>query len=70
MLRYWVLNETGASCEKIFGLSCNYWQNILSNKKKKKIKQTWASLENFDICFCVSFDHYYEKSNFGEETGH
>ena len=29
--------------------------------KSKEIKQSWTRLENFDISFCVSFDHYYQN---------
>ena len=28
--------------------------------KGKEIKQSWTRLENFDICFCVFFDRYYQ----------
>ena len=31
-------------------------QNILL--KLDKIKQNWTTAEDFDACFCVSFDHY------------
>ena len=38
--------------------------------KSKKIEQNWARPENVDICFCVSFDRYYQKLMFGGETRH
>ena len=38
--------------------------------KGKKVKQNWARPENFDICFCVSFDCNCQKLIFGWETGY
>ena len=38
--------------------------------KCNKIKQNWRNLENFDICFCVSFDRYCQNIMCGGETGH
>ena len=35
--------------------------------KSKKMKQTWTRPENFDICFWISFDRYYQKIIFGGE---
>ena len=29
--------------------------------KSKKTKQNWPTPENFDICFCIGFDRYYQK---------
>ena len=34
----------------------------------KKIKQNWTRPEKFDICFCISFDCYFQKVVFGGET--
>ena len=33
-------------------------------KQSKGIKQNWTVTENFDICFCVIFDWYYQRINF------
>ena len=40
--------------EKNFVLSDNPGQKKIN---KKKIRQNWTGPENFDISFCVSFDH-------------
>ena len=45
----------------------------MSNKnlaKSKKIKEHWARPEKVNICFDVSFQSYYQKLDFGGETGH
>ena len=46
-------------CEKVLLLLFCYY--CLTLAKSKKIKQNWTRLENFDICFCVSFDRYCQK---------
>ena len=38
--------------------------------KSKKIKQNWTRTENFDVCFLVNFDRYFQKSIFREEARH
>ena len=40
-----------------------------SKKKGKKIKQNLAGQENFDICFYIVFDLYYQSFSFGRQTG-
>ena len=40
--------------EKNFVSSDNPGQKKIN---KKKIRQNWTGPENFDISFCVSFDH-------------
>ena len=35
--------------------------------KSKKTKQNWPATENFDICFCIGFDRYYQKLFLREE---
>ena len=42
----------------------------VGNLKIKEIKENWTRPENFDICFCVSFDRYYQKLIFGGQTRH
>lgn len=37
--------------------------------KSKKLKRNWTRRENFDICFCVSFNHSRQKIIFGGKTG-
>ena len=34
----------------------------------QEIKQNWAGRENFDICFCVIFDHLYQSFISGRKT--
>ena len=55
-----------ASYEQRFGLSGNQWQNILTQVRKlSKIEQ---DQKIFDICFCVSFECYFQTLIFGGET--
>ena len=45
----------------------------ISNKifcQSNQMTQNWENLENFDICFCVSFFRFSQILIFGEETGH
>ena len=57
MLRYWGLKETGTSYEKYLA-------------KGREIMQNWTRPENFDMCFCVRFDHNCQKLIFGGEIRH
>lgn len=34
-------------------------------EQSKDIKQNWARIKNFDICFCVTFDFLYLKGRLG-----
>ena len=36
-------------------------------KQCQEIKQNWAGQKNFEICFCVIFDHYSTKFLFAED---
>ena len=67
VLKRWGLKETGASYEQSFGFTNNQAQYFA---KRKKIKQIWIRLENFDISFCIRFHDCYQKLVFGRETGH
>ena len=39
-------------------------------KQSKKIKQNQTGTENFDVCFCVIFDGFYQSFVRGRETGY
>ena len=36
----------------------------------EEMKQNWTIPKNFEICFCVIFDHYCQKITSYGETGH
>ena len=39
-------------------------------KQCQEIKQNWTGQENFEIYFCVIFDHYYQFFIYGRKTGY
>ena len=61
-LRYRSLKEIGASYEQIFGFTDNAWQKFC---RKPKNLVYWTRPESFDVCFCVSFPCFWQKSVFG-----
>ena len=60
------MKEAGKSYEQKLAYIDNPGQNTW-NKVKKYSK---IGKENFDICFCINFNCYYQLFISGRETGH
>ena len=55
-----------------FFSSRKYRMNYIPGRiiRNKEMKLKWVGSENFDICFCVIFDHHCQSFICGRETGH